>query len=236
MVAGSPQQGSGRRTARCIVSVDLSARTSRRGLRRSVATGTRSWRAVALCAGAAALIVTTGLLGSRGAYPAHPGNELEVAQQGSLAYVVNRTTGSVRRVDGATLLPTPAAPPPAQAGRGLQVFPGTGVVFVVDTQRGLATTVDPQTLAGTGPALSLAAQVDPQAASVDDAGAYGCSTPRQTGQMRGALQAAASARRHAVISGRSSSSRRRASYPVIAPPGAACPASASTPSSTAARA
>src|SRR5690349_9109528 len=54
------------------------------------------------------------------------GESLDVVQQGPTGYAVNRSTGSVRRVDGATFAVSgPVTPIPA-AGAGLQAFPGSG--------------------------------------------------------------------------------------------------------------
>jgi len=101
---------------------------------------------------------------------APPGNQLDVAQQGSVAYAVDRTAGSIRRVDGTTFEPTPAAAPLPDARDGLRAFAGTDVLYVLDTRRGVLTAADPYTLVTQGRPVSLTARVSPQAATLDGAG------------------------------------------------------------------
>src|SRR2546423_1280707 len=101
---------------------------------------------------------------------APPGNQLGVAQQGSVAYAVDRTAGSIRRVDGTTFEPTPAAAPLPDARDGLRAFAGTDVLYVLDTRRGVLTAADPYTLVTQGRPVSLTARVSPQAATLDGAG------------------------------------------------------------------
>src|SRR2546423_13687281 len=67
---------------------------------------------------------------------APPGNQLDVVQQGSVAYSVDRTAGTIRRVDGSTFEPTPAAQPLADARDGLRAYAGPDVLYLLDTRRG----------------------------------------------------------------------------------------------------
>ncbi|OLB74513.1 MAG: hypothetical protein AUI14_23305 [Actinobacteria bacterium 13_2_20CM_2_71_6] len=98
------------------------------------------------------------------------GTALDVVQQGANAYAVDRTAGSLRRVDGATFEVSPPATPVPGAGANLRAFAGPDTVYAMDTGRGVLTTNDPHTLATrTGP-LSLTARVAPQAATLDEAG------------------------------------------------------------------
>jgi Divergent InlB B-repeat domain/PKD domain len=101
---------------------------------------------------------------------APPGTGLAVVQQGAAAYAVNTDAGSVRRVDGATFAVSQPVVPLPDAGRGLDVFAGADMLYALDTHRGLLSGADPRTLAGRGGPVSLAAQVDPQAAALDRAG------------------------------------------------------------------
>ncbi len=101
---------------------------------------------------------------------APPGTGLTVVQQGSTAYAVNGTAGSVRRIDGATFAVSPAVVPIPEAGAGLDVFVGPDVLYALDTRRGVLTGADPRTLAARGGPVSLSAQVPAQAAAFDDAG------------------------------------------------------------------
>jgi hypothetical protein len=103
---------------------------------------------------------------------AAPGNRLDVVQQeqGLSAYAVNRTAGTLRRVDGATFEPGPAVKPLDRAGDGLRAFATRDTVYAVDTHRGLYTDADPHTLAPGRPPAPLAAQITPEATALDPAG------------------------------------------------------------------
>lgn len=98
------------------------------------------------------------------------GHVLNVVQQGSTAYAIDETAGTLRRVDGATFSLTAPATPIKGATSGLTAFADPHQVYVLDTQRGLLTTADPHTLSTTGAQLSLAAQLSTGAATLDDAG------------------------------------------------------------------
>jgi hypothetical protein len=101
---------------------------------------------------------------------ASPGSRLDVVQQGSTGYAIDRTTGSMRRVDGATFdLSAPATPIP-DAGESLRAFAGADALYALDTRRGVLTGADPRTLANQGRLLPLAAQVTPDAVTLDAAG------------------------------------------------------------------
>src|SRR5262249_48530480 len=83
---------------------------------------------------------------------------------------VDRTAGTVRRVDGATFdLSRPATPIPG-ATSGLTAFAGPGAVYALDTQRGLLTATDPRSLAPIGRPQSLATQLAAGTAVLDHAG------------------------------------------------------------------
>jgi PKD domain-containing protein/List-Bact-rpt repeat protein len=101
---------------------------------------------------------------------AEPGAGLDVVQQGSSAYVVDRSRGAVRRVDGATFeAGTPASPLPG-ARAGLRVFAGPDGVYTLDAEHGVLAETDPRTLARRGQLVPLSARVDPQGSVLDDAG------------------------------------------------------------------
>jgi len=101
---------------------------------------------------------------------AHRGNRLDVVQQASTAYAVDRTTGSLRRVDGATFEIGAAVKPLPDASAGLLVFAGPHGLYALDAQRGLLTAPDPLSLETTGGAVSLASRFDTGAAVVDEHG------------------------------------------------------------------
>src|SRR5439155_826217 len=81
---------------------------------------------------------------------AAPNDKIDVVQQGSTAYVVNRSTGSLRRVDGATFDVGAAVRPIPDAADGLLAFAGPHGLNALDAKRGLLAATDPQTLAATG--------------------------------------------------------------------------------------
>jgi hypothetical protein len=98
------------------------------------------------------------------------GDHLDAVQHGATAYAVNRSSGTVRRVDGATFEVSPATAPIPQAGEGLAAFAGTDALYALDSRRGVLASADPRTLATRGPAVPLAAQVSPEAAALDETG------------------------------------------------------------------
>jgi hypothetical protein len=101
---------------------------------------------------------------------APPGNVLSVVQQGATAYAVDQTAGTVRRVDGATFGLTAPEVPIADAHAGLVALPGPGVVYAVDTRRGILANTDPLTLSRRGEMVSLASELAAGTVAVDDAG------------------------------------------------------------------
>src|SRR2546430_3728295 len=98
------------------------------------------------------------------------GDRLDVVQQSATAYAVNRSNGTIRRIDGATFDVTPPATPIPDARDALQAFAGTEALYALDSRRGVLTSADPKTLTNQGAPIPLAAQVSPQAAALDDAG------------------------------------------------------------------
>jgi len=99
-----------------------------------------------------------------------PGDRIDVVQQDSTAYAVNRTTGTIRRVDPATFEPgAPVAPIP-DARTGLVAFAAANSLVALDTDRGLLARADPGTLHGVGAPVSLASRVASDAATLDDQG------------------------------------------------------------------
>src|SRR6266545_2998873 len=98
------------------------------------------------------------------------GTGLDVVQQGATAYALDRAAGAIRRVDGATFEVSPPATPVPGAGAQLAAFAAPDTVYAVDTGHGVLTTADARTLAvRTGP-VPLAAQIVPEAATLDAAG------------------------------------------------------------------
>ncbi|TCO57053.1 PKD domain-containing protein [Actinocrispum wychmicini] len=97
-------------------------------------------------------------------------DQLAVAQLGSTAYAVDQTTGTVRRVDGATFAATPPRAPVPDAHAGLTAVPGATDLYILDTQRGVLANADPHTLDRRGDLLSVAGRLGPGTVTVDDSG------------------------------------------------------------------
>ncbi|CUU54027.1 PKD domain-containing protein [Parafrankia irregularis] len=113
----------------------------------------------ALVDGASSQVVTKVAVGS---------GDLTSAQSGPDAYVVNRTAGSVLRIDGATY----EASEPVRFGSGqrqLRVFPTSAATYVVDEESGLVTTADPGTLQARS-LQSVAARAGSGSAVTDSSG------------------------------------------------------------------
>jgi hypothetical protein len=70
---------------------------------------------------------------------------IEVVQSGSTAYAVDRSAGTIRRVDGATFEAGKPSVPIAGAGSALSAFAGADTVFALDTERGVLARTDPNT-------------------------------------------------------------------------------------------
>ena len=96
------------------------------------------------------------------------GDDLAVTQAGSSAYVVDRTLGTVARIDGGTFEVSEPAPI-ADPGGHPQVLQGGGALYLIDPVRRIASRADPDTLEVEAE-LSLAAQPGDGQAVVDDAG------------------------------------------------------------------
>ncbi|WP_132122954.1 hypothetical protein [Actinocrispum wychmicini] len=101
---------------------------------------------------------------------ASAGNALDVVQSGTTAYAVDRTAGTVRRIDAATFEPTRPVAPIANAQAGLTAFAGPHVLYVMDGQRGVYVNADPKTASPLGEPNALAAQLDDGTAGLDDVG------------------------------------------------------------------
>lgn len=97
------------------------------------------------------------------------GNVIDVVQQGTSAYVVDKTANTIRRVDGATFTPTPPATPIPQVTGGLVAFAGANSLYAMDTQHGIVTEADPRTGAPIGEPHPMSAQLSANTAVVDDA-------------------------------------------------------------------
>src|SRR5439155_5922395 len=101
---------------------------------------------------------------------APPGTRLDVVQQGADAYAVNRTAGTVRRVDGAMFTVSSPATPLPDVGDGLRALAAPGVLYALDTNRGVLASADPLTLATRTAPVPLAARVTGESAVLDHAG------------------------------------------------------------------
>ncbi|MFC0115023.1 PKD domain-containing protein [Kibdelosporangium aridum] len=100
------------------------------------------------------------------------GNSLDVVQQGSTAYAVDKSAGTIRRIDGATFDVSPPATPIADASGDLTVIPGRTALYTVDNRRGILADTDPRTLQRRGEMISVADKLTAGTATVDDAGVF----------------------------------------------------------------
>jgi hypothetical protein len=101
---------------------------------------------------------------------AAPGERFDVVQHLATGYAVNRSTGTIRRVDGANFDVSPPASPLPRTGDGLRAFVDVDALYALDTARGILADADPVTLAARGASIPLATQISPQAAALDEAG------------------------------------------------------------------
>src|SRR4051794_20866836 len=101
---------------------------------------------------------------------ANRGNGLDTVQQDATAYVVNRSTGALRRVDGATFQVSDPVTPVPGATDGLRAFAGPHALYALDATSGVLTEADPQTLMARGNPVSMAARLAGQSATIDDGG------------------------------------------------------------------
>ncbi|MDX8147821.1 right-handed parallel beta-helix repeat-containing protein [Lentzea sp. BCCO 10_0061] len=100
---------------------------------------------------------------------ADPGTKLAVAQQNLTAYAVNRGTGALRRVDGATReVSAPESPLP---GAAVSLYSSGDSLLLFDTGQGLLSTVDQQTLRSSGEPQVLSPAAKPDLTAVDRTGA-----------------------------------------------------------------
>jgi hypothetical protein len=93
-----------------------------------------------------------------------------VFQQGQNAYAVDTTTGTVRRVDGATMTAGPGVTPIPGATTGLRVFATADVLHAVDTVTHRVAEADASNLAPRGRPRPLPEATDPEAIHLDDDG------------------------------------------------------------------
>jgi hypothetical protein len=98
------------------------------------------------------------------------GDTLAVAQQGSTAYAVDQSVGTVRRVDGGTFEVSSPVEPIPDTRSGLTVLPGPDVVYAVDNRRGVLANANPRDLKPRGDLVTLANELKAGSAAVDDAG------------------------------------------------------------------
>jgi hypothetical protein len=98
------------------------------------------------------------------------GSPLDVVQLGPNAYSVDRATGTVRRVGGATFAMTAPASPIPDTTAELTAFAAPDALYTVDMRRGVLATVDPGNLGRRGELFSLGVTLGAGAAEIDDAG------------------------------------------------------------------
>lgn len=100
---------------------------------------------------------------------AEPGTALSVAQWNNAAVTLNRETGELRTVDGATeqvAAPVEVLP----ASDGLTVLPAQEGLYAIDVHSGLVAVIDPMTMKPKGEPVSLASSIRPDSTVVDARG------------------------------------------------------------------
>jgi hypothetical protein len=100
------------------------------------------------------------------------GNLLEVVQQGSSAYAVDQTAGTVRRVDGATFVTTEPQAPIADPTTEITAIPSANSLYTLDVRRGILADTDPRTLRRRGNMVTVASKLIEGTATVDDDGTF----------------------------------------------------------------
>ncbi len=101
---------------------------------------------------------------------ANAGSRLQVVPVGADALVVDRVSGTMRRVSAATLSAGPRVAPLPGASSGLSVLTGGDAVWAVDSAAGVAVSLDPKTLAARSAAATVPSGVDRRTSLVDDSG------------------------------------------------------------------
>ncbi|MFD4669376.1 PKD domain-containing protein [Lentzea sp. NPDC058450] len=99
---------------------------------------------------------------------ADPGSKLAVAQQNTTAYAVNRATGALRRVDGATREVSPTESP--LPGAAVSLHSAGDSLLLFDGGQGVLSTADPKTLQARGERQVLTPAAAPDLTAVDGAG------------------------------------------------------------------
>ncbi|RLK53590.1 right-handed parallel beta-helix repeat-containing protein [Actinokineospora cianjurensis] len=88
------------------------------------------------------------------------GSDLRATQHGQTGYAVDRGTGTVTRIDGATLAVSKPVAVLPEASSGLSAIASSGSVYVVDETSGLLADADPRTLQGRGRPEPLSSTTD----------------------------------------------------------------------------
>ena len=101
---------------------------------------------------------------------ARPGSLLAAAQQGMTGYAVNRSDGSIVRVDGATFRTVRRDAVLPRARDEFWAVPTANSLYAFDGRRGALAVADPGTLAPREELLTLAAGVTPESSAVDARG------------------------------------------------------------------
>jgi hypothetical protein len=99
-----------------------------------------------------------------------PGSSLLALQQGADGYAVNRSDGSIVRVDGATFATVRRDGLLPRARDELRAFPAGDSLYALDGRRGTLAAADPRTLVARQRPVTLAAGVEPDASAVDGTG------------------------------------------------------------------
>lgn len=99
-----------------------------------------------------------------------PGHDLASAQSGGNALVIDRTNGTIERVDANTWQVSDPAAAIEGASTGLDIVASPNAVFAVDGEQGLIVELSRDTLQPRGPGRSLSGGLGPAAPVIDDQG------------------------------------------------------------------
>jgi hypothetical protein len=101
---------------------------------------------------------------------ATPGDDLVSAQSGETGYVVNRTMGSLERIDAGTWQVGQPSTAIEGAGAGLAVVTSPTALYAVDGEQGLLVELERESLRRRGSERSLTGGLGPAAPVIDDDG------------------------------------------------------------------
>ncbi|PBC75976.1 hypothetical protein BX265_0672 [Streptomyces sp. TLI_235] len=152
------------------------------------------------------------------------GHNLTAVQDGTNAYAIDTTQGTIRRINGNTLTTTPgptdttppATPIPA-ATTGLRAYPTPTTLYTIDTEHGILARADPRTLTRQGNLQPLAADTTPQTTTLTTQGTLYVLDPK-TGDLNVITPTHRTTRRNTVSPGTPAQLLNADNQPVLIDP------------------